>query len=463
MNQALFTLLQACAWIPGSSLVGQGSTAVHRVHSDSRSLKSGDLFVALKGEKFDGHDFLKQLKALGVYAAMAEHGLSEHGLNGLIVANTRVALGQLAQGYRACLPLQQLIAVTGSNGKTTVTQMLASILREHCGAAASWTQGNFNNEIGVPLTLLRLREHHQCAVIELGMNHPGEIEQLAQWAQPTVALVNNAQREHQEFMHTVQAVAQENGAVLSALPSHGVAVFPADDEHTALWRALAKGRRCMTFGERGDVRLAHAKSQISGWQAALHGSMIEGELAFELAMPGRHNLHNAMAAATCALAAGISGAAIAQGLRAFEPVSGRSQALRLQLQHKSLTLVDDTYNANPDSVRAAIDVLAQLPAPQLLILGDMGEVGDQGPQFHAEVGSYAQQQGIEHVLTHGGMAALAAQAHGGAHHHDDLDDLCREADQLCQQVSSILVKGSRFMKMERVVQHLKQTQENTPC
>jgi UDP-N-acetylmuramoyl-tripeptide--D-alanyl-D-alanine ligase len=463
MNQTLFTLQQAAAWIPGATVVGQGTTAVRRVHTDSRTLEPGDLFVALKGEKFDGHDFLGQLKALGVQTALADHGLVEAGLQGLNVVDTRLALGRLAQGWRASLPLQQLIAVTGSNGKTTVTQMLASILREHCGDAASWTQGNFNNDIGVPLTLLRLRRHHQCAVIELGMNHPGEIQHLARWAQPTVALVNNAQREHQEFMHTIRAVAQENGAVLAALPAHGVAVFPAADEHTALWRELANGRRCLTFGDRGAVRLARAESLSSGWQAALCGSMIEGEIAFELNMPGRHNLQNAMAAATCALAAGIDLQAIARGLSGFQPVSGRSQAMSLQRQQKTLTLVDDTYNANPDSVRAAIDVLAQLPAPQLLIFGDMGEVGDQGPQFHAEVGRYACQRGIEHVLTHGALAALAAQAHGNAHHHDDLGDLCREADQLFERVSSILVKGSRFMKMERVVQYLKQTQEKTTC
>jgi UDP-N-acetylmuramoyl-tripeptide--D-alanyl-D-alanine ligase len=463
MNQPLFTLQQAAGWIPGAKLVGQGSTDVLRVHTDSRSIAPGDLFVALKGETFDGHDFLGHLKALGVQAALAEHGLSQAELQGLIVSDSRLALGQLAQGHRASLPLHQLIAVTGSNGKTTVTQMLASILREHCGDAASWTQGNFNNEIGVPLTLLRLRPHHRCAVIEMGMNHPGEIQQLARWAQPTVALVNNAQREHQEFMHSIKAVAQENGSVLTALPIDGVAVFPAADEHSALWRELANGRRCLTFGDRGDVRLSRAKSLISGWQVALCGSFIEGEIAFELDVPGRHNLENAMAAATCALAAGVSSAAIVRGLGQFQPVSGRSQVIRLQRQQKTLTLVDDTYNANPDSVRAAIDVLVQLPAPHLLILGDMGEVGDQGPQFHTEVGSYASQRGIEHVLTHGTMAALAAKAHGRAHHHDDLGDLCREANQLCERVSSILVKGSRFMKMERVVQHLKQTQESTTC
>jgi UDP-N-acetylmuramoyl-tripeptide--D-alanyl-D-alanine ligase len=278
-----------------------------------------------------------------------------------------------------------------------------------------------------------------------------------------VALVNNAQREHQEFMQSIRAVAQENGAVLAALPDHGVAVFPDADEHTELWRELAKGRRCLTFGDRGDVRLARAESHATGWQAALCGSAMEGEIAFALNMPGQHNLQNAMAAATCAVAAGIGPKAIAQGLNGFRPVAGRSQASGLQRQQRTLTLVDDTYNANPDSVRAAIDVLAQLPGPQLLILGDMGEVGDQGPQFHDEVGRYARQRGIEHVLTHGPLAALAAKAHGSAHHHDDLDVLCREADQLCGRVSSILVKGSRFMKMERVVQFLKQTQEKTTC
>jgi UDP-N-acetylmuramoyl-tripeptide--D-alanyl-D-alanine ligase len=378
---------------------------------------------------------------------MAERGLADAGLSGLLVPDTRAALGRLAQGWRRQMPLQQLIAVTGSNGKTTVTQMIASILRVHVGEASLSTQGNFNNDIGVPLTLLRLRTQHRCAVLELGMNHPGEIAHLAAWAQPTVALVNNAQREHQEFMQSVQAVAIENGSVLQALTGQGVAVFPGDAEHTALWRELAGSRRVLTFGEQADVRCIRRQPTPLGWHAVL----------------GEHNLRNAMAAAACAWAAGIPMQDIASGLAQFRPVAGRSHAMALKVHGKNLTLVDDTYNANPDSVRAAIDVLAQLPAPQLLILGDMGEVGSQGPEFHAEVGRYAKERGIRHVLTLGELAAMSAQAHGQAQHHIRIEDLCQQADRLLDQVSSVLVKGSRFMKMERVVQRLQQKQENAAC
>ena len=463
MSDGLFTLDQAASWIEGARVVGAGHSPVARVHTDSRSLKPGDLFVALKGEHFDGHAFLGQLSALGVQCAMAEHGLEAAGLQGLQVPNTRKALGQLAQGWRRSLPLKHLLAVTGSNGKTTVTQMLASILRAQDGDASLSTQGNFNNDIGVPLTLLRLRPSHRCAVLELGMNHPGEIQQLAQWAQPTVALVNNAQREHQEFMQSVRAVALENGAVLDALPRDGVAVFAADDPHTPLWRELAGTRKTLTFGATGDVQVTQQQATPLGWQATLGGPAVSDEFKIELAMPGEHNLRNAMAASACALAAGVSPANIVQGLARFQPVAGRSHAMVVQRHGKPITLVDDTYNANPDSVRAAIDVLAQLPGPQLLILGDMGEVGDQGPEFHREVGRYAQTRGIRHVLTHGTLAALTAQAHGSAHHHDSFEDLCQEAQRLCDGVGSVLIKGSRFMKMERVVQRLQQDQEKTTC
>ncbi len=462
MSAALLSLSQAVQWIQGARLVGDPQLVAQRVHTDTRSLQPGDLFVALRGERFDGHDFLGQLAGLGVRIALAERGLAEAGLNGLLVPDTRVALGQLAQGWRVTHPVR-LIAVTGSNGKTTVTQMIAAILKAHCGDAALSTLGNFNNDIGVPLTLLRLRDHHRLAVVELGMNHPGEIAQLANWAQPQVALVNNAQREHQEFMHSVRAVALENGAVLQALSPDGVAVFPADDEHTPTWDELAGDRKRLTFGPRGDVSVDRGVRTELGWTGRMtcpsHGLIFD----FELAMPGEHNLRNAMAATACALSVGVPAQAIAQGLSQFQPVAGRSQAQSLVRGGQKITLIDDTYNANPDSVRAAIDVLAQLPAPRVLVLGDMGEVGDQGPVFHAEVGRYAQERGIEHLLTHGHQAALAARAHGQARHHEAIESLCADLDRLCAQVRSVLVKGSRFMKMERVVRHLQAHQEPATC
>jgi UDP-N-acetylmuramoyl-tripeptide--D-alanyl-D-alanine ligase len=439
--------------LPGSRLVGDERVRLHRVNTDTRSLQPGDVFVALRGERFDAHDFLVQAQAAGASAALAERGLAAAGLPGVEVADTRLALGQWARGWRARMNLA-LIAVTGSNGKTTVTQMLASILRAHAGEAALATQGNFNNDIGVPLTLLRLREHHRLAVVELGMNHPGEIAGLAHMAQPTVALVNNAQREHLEFMANVQAVARENGSVISALPEHGVAVFPADDEHTPLWRELAGARRVLTFALDGQADLtAQATWQGSCWLVEARTPV--GALDFALEVAGRHNVKNALAAAACALAAQIPLAAIAQGLAQFEPVKGRSRALALRLAaapERTLTLIDDSYNANPDSVRAAIDVLSELPGPRLLVLGDMGEVGEQGPAFHAEAGAYAQARGIELLLCSGELMRHALPVFVGAQHFANVEALLAAVLQRLPGPASVLVKGSRFMRMERVVQ-----------
>ena len=446
------SLQQIHQWLPGSRLVGDGKLTITRVHTDSRSLQSGDVFIALQGERFDAHDFLAQLPALGVNAAIATHGLEQAGLAGLEVPDTLQALQTLAKAWRAQFDLP-LIAVTGSNGKTTVTQMLASILYAWQSENALATQGNFNNHIGVPLTLLRLRAHHRVAVLELGMNHPGEIAQLADMAAPAVALVNNAQREHQEFMQTVEAVAKENGAAIRALPKHGVAVFPVSDEYQALWRADAGERRIIDFdGPQAQVQLLQAQWLNTHWQLELQTP--QGKLQTQLHLPGQHNLHNAMAAVAAALAAGVPAQAIVQGVAAFEPVNGRSKISLLQHQGRSITLVDDSYNANPDSVRAAIDVLAQSAKPRLLVLGDMGEVGTQGVAFHQEAGSYAQQQHIEHVLTLGELSQHTAQACSTAVHCQSLDELQQRVDHLLSSLSTVLVKGSRFMRMERVVQTL---------
>lgn len=450
--------------LTGARPVGELPATLARVHTDTRSLQAGDLFVALQGERFDAHDFLPQARAAGAVAAIACHGLAEAGLPGVEVPDTRLALGELARLWRERFALP-LIAVTGSNGKTTVTQMIARILRTTAGDAAHATQGNLNNDIGVPLTLLRLRPSHRLAVIELGMNHPGEIAWLASLARPTVALVNNAQREHQEFMGTVEAVARENGEVIRALGADGVAVFPSDDAHTAVWRELAQGRRVLTFSdtdEGADVRALTALWQDGAW--ALHATTPAGEIRCRLHIAGRHNVRNALAAAACALAAGVSPDHIAAGLEAFEPVGGRSRALSLQLPAGPVTLVDDTYNANPDSVVAAINVLAELPAPRLLLLGDMGEVGEQGLAFHLEVLRHARARGIEVVHCAGqwmqqACAALLAAGEPAPRHWTEVADLAAfvasemgRAD--AAPVRSVLVKGSRFMRMERAVQAL---------
>jgi UDP-N-acetylmuramoyl-tripeptide--D-alanyl-D-alanine ligase len=452
----------ALSWLSqGRGVHLQGAVA-DRVHTDSRSLQPGDLFVALRGERFDGNQFIAQAKTQGAVAVVCEaSGEAEaaaQGLPALVVPDARLALGELAAGWRAQFDLP-VIAVTGSNGKTTVTQMVASILRAHAGDDALSTQGNLNNDIGVPLTLFNLRAHHRVAVVELGMNHPGEIAYLSKLAQPTVALVNNAQREHQEFMGTVEAVAHENGAVLQALPDSGVAVFPSDDVFTPVWQAMGVPRAQRTFamtgdaaGQPGDVRAAVVVWQAGAWQFTLKTP--EGTAPVHLHIAGRHNVKNALAASACALAAGVSLSAVAQGLMAFEPVKGRSRALVLHVAGGDITLVDDTYNANPDSVRAAIDVLAELPSPRLLVLGDMGEVGNQGPEFHAEVGSYAAERGIQALYTLGDLSVHASQVFGAPRHFADMDSLLAVAQAQVGQFQSVLVKGSRFMKMERVVQAL---------
>ena len=452
----MMTLALAHALLPASTLVGDGAVELLRVHSDTRSVRAGDLFVALKGERFDAHDFLARAKASGAVAALAERGLVEAGLPGLQVADTQVALTELARAWRQRLHLP-LIAVTGSNGKTTVTQMIAAILHAWLAESAFATTGNLNNHIGVPLTLLRLRQDdktwHRAGVVELGMNHPGEIAQLAALAAPTVALVNNAQREHQEFMASVEAVARENGAVISALGGAGVAVFPADDSHAALWHTLAGTRPTLTFALQGQADVT-CRAEWNGEAPDPHWALLlktpAGALAPRLRVAGWHNVKNALAATACALAAGCPLDAIRRGLEAFEPVKGRSQVKSYTRGGQTVTLIDDTYNANPDSVRAAIDVLAAMPVPRWLVLGDMGEVGDQGPAFHHEVGAYATARGISALWVAGSMSVHTAQAFAGARHFDAVASLIAALHQ-APECRSVVVKGSRFMRMEQVV------------
>jgi UDP-N-acetylmuramoyl-tripeptide--D-alanyl-D-alanine ligase len=448
------TLAEAQALLPGSTLVGDGSTGFARVHSDTRTLKPGDLFVALRGERFDANDFIAQAAQAGAVAALAERNLGD--LPGLLVPDAKAALGQLAAAWRRQQQLP-VIAVTGSNGKTTTTQMIASILRAWVGDAALATEGNYNNDIGVPLTLLRLRHDdevsHRAAVVELGMNHPGEIAPLAAMTQPTVALVNNAQREHQEFMATVEAVARENGAVIEALAASGCAVFPAEDACAPIWLQLAGPRPHLSFALRGEADVTGDAAWMgTHWALELHTPA--GTAPVALHMAGEHNVRNALAAAACALAAGAPLASIAQGLEAFRAVKGRSE---LKLDARGRTLIDDSYNANPDSVRAAIDVLAGMPGEGWLILGDMGEVGNEGPAFHREVGAYAAERGIAHFWTAGGAARDAAAAYGPKARAFDTPAALIAALKEQPDAAQTLVKGSRFMKMEQVVAALQTT------
>jgi UDP-N-acetylmuramoyl-tripeptide--D-alanyl-D-alanine ligase len=442
------TLAQLVAAIPGARLVG-ADVAFGGVSTDSRKVDAGALFVALRGESFDAHDFLDQVAARDVAAVVVSTLPDGWTLPAIVVPDTLAALGRIAHAWRTGFTLP-VIGVTGSNGKTTVKEMIASILAAAVGEQARLaTQGNLNNEIGVPLTLFRLTASHRAAVVELGMNHPGEIARLAAIAAPTVALVNNAQREHQEFMHTVEAVARENGAVLQALAPNGVAVFPGDDVYTDLWRGLA-ACDVITFGltDACDVRADYTSN---GFGSDLQVSARGAQFTVKLAAAGEHNVRNALAAIACAVGAGIDQDAIVRGLDAFAPVGGRLQRKQAA---GGATVIDDTYNANPDSMRAAIDVLAAYPAPRILVVGDMGEVGAQGKEFHEEIGAYAHTRGIDTVLATGELARHLAAS--GAQHYEQFDELLAALDKKLgsNTDATVLVKGSRFMKMERVVLHL---------
>jgi len=428
---------------------GEPGLVLAGVSTDSRTVRPGELFVALRGEHHDAHEHLAQALATGAAALLVERWTVDCRPPVLLVDDTRRALGEIAAGWRRRFRLP-LIAVTGSNGKTTVKEMIAAVLARWVGEDARLaTRGNLNNDVGVPLTLLRLAAHHRTAVVELGMNRPGEIAQLARIAGAGVALVNNAQREHQEFLHTVEATARENGEAIAALPPDGVAVFPGDDHHSGLWRALAGNRPRLEFGLAPGLDVhAAADARPQGFEATIRGQAVGLSLAIE----GAHSVRNALAAAACCHAVGVPAATIADGLAAFRPAAGR---LRRLPSAAGGTLIDDSYNANPDSVRAAVDVLAARPSPRVLVLGDMAEVGEQGPQFHAEVGGYARERGIDRLLALGPASRATAAAFGaGAEHFATVEALCAQARVLDAAGTSLLVKGSRSMRMERVVQAL---------
>ncbi len=482
MNSSLSDVAQM---LGGCEMLGNPAQQVQRVQMDSRTVKVGDLFIALKGERFDAHDFLSDISKIDGVSVLvnktAKEKVKELGLNAVFVEDTKNALGELAKAWRAKHSIP-LIAVTGSNGKTTVTQMIASILKSFEGENALATIGNLNNEIGVPQTLLRLRAHHTCSVLELGMNHPGEIAYLANLTKPSVGLVNNAQREHQEFMNSVEAVAMENAQVIKSLEPNGIAVFPADDEYTNLWIQMCEKKKFMSFSlgrvledstdnsslvinTKSDVFLLSAEFEGSRWTIKVQTPT--GVVDTTLNIAGKHNVKNALAAITSCVALNIPLGFISKGLSVFEPVKGRSRLFELRVDDKKITVIDDTYNANPDSVIAAIEVLKTMKAPTILVLGDMGEVGAEGPHYHSEVGAYAADNGITSLLGLGELTEYSVTAFNKKNalngveksgiHFDSMQDLTNVVPKICKEYSSILVKGSRFMKMEQVVNELQES------
>ena len=428
------------------------------VSTDSRSCKAGELFVALKGEFFDGHNYVQDVLANGAAGALVERAwaVRKVGLPLVAADDTRLALGRLAAAWRQRFALP-LVGVTGSNGKTTVKEMLAAILRAHLGAEAVLaTTGNLNNDIGLPLMLLRLRSEHRAAVIEMGMNHPGEIAYLTTIARPTVALVTNAQRAHLEGLGTLTDVARAKAEIFAGLAADGVALVNADDPHADLWRDLAGERRQISFGL--------GTADVSGrWLPAGFGSRVLattpwGQVGFDLAVPGEHNARNALAALAAGLAVGVPPTVAAEALAAYTGIRGR---LQRRVGLKGALIIDDTYNANPDSMRAALDVLAALPGRRIFVMGDMGEVGAAAGQFHDEVGGYAKSKGVDLLFALGDLSiAAVGNFDGGGRHFKRPDDLTEALKKELGADTTVLVKGSRFMRMERVVDAIAETQLN---
>lgn len=432
------------------------------VSTDTRTIRKGDLFVALRGDRFDGNAFVERARAAGAVAAMVDGASADASFPTITVEDTRRALGELAAHWRGRFDVK-LVGLTGSSGKTTVKEMLAAILREAVGeaggeAAVLATRGNLNNDIGVPLMLLELTAAAQYAVIEMGMNHAGEIGYLTKLAAPDVALITNAGRAHIEFLGTEEAIAAAKGEIFEGLSAEGTAVINGDDRFAAMWRERTAGHRCVDF----------ALEKPADVTATFNSRSLTSEIVLKtptgianatLRAPGVHNVRNALAAAAAAVALDIAPDAISAGLESYSGVKGRLQPKQTAA---GATVIDDTYNANPESTRAAILVLAQCKAPRLLVLGDMGELGAQGPKLHAELGTYAREAGIERLLTFGEQSAETARVFGhGARHCAGIEDLIAEVGNALAPDLTVLVKGSRFMKMERVVDAF--TAEEAQC
>lgn len=446
--------------VAANAMAGQlqgGDVRFKAVSTDTRTIQIGDLFVALRGENFDAANFVAQARQSGAIAAVVNQDsealcaeLIAEKFPLIFVDNTMWALGKLAAYWRHQFPIP-IVAVTGSNGKTTVKEFIASILREAAGQdeAVLATQGNLNNEIGVPLTLLRLRPQHRFAVVEMGMNHAGEIEYLSQLTNPDVAVINNASGAHLEGLGSVEGVARAKGEVLSGLADHGTAIINADDDYADLWLGLAGTHEVLTFGLHQEADIA------ANWRTDVSGSEVdldtpEGEVTVSLKLPGQHNVYNALAATTVAVALKFPLDTIAIGLSRFSGVSGRMQ--RLIGKHGAI-VINDAYNANPASLKAAIQVLASMSGKRILVLGDMGELGERAADLHAEMGREARLAGIDHLYALGELTRQSVQEFGSAgQHFEQLEALQAVLNEQLKADVTILVKGSRFMKMERVVQ-----------
>ncbi len=439
--------LSEVATLVNGRLVGEDAW-VEGVSTDTRRLTPGCLFIALRGERYDGHEFVRRAATLAAGAALVAREI-DGGPAQIVVGDTLAALQRLAAAWRL-RSNAPVLAVTGSNGKTTTKTMLAAILGQAGRVLA--TRGNLNNHIGVPLTLLELGAEHDFAVVEMGANHPGEIALLTRLARPNVGLITNAGDAHLEGFGSREGVARAKGELFADLAADGIAVINADDAYADLWGELAGDRRQLRFGLRGktEVRAHDVVTEANGMRFVLTAP--DGEAAVTLPLAGRHNVANALAAAAAAAAVGTPVAAIAAGLAAVPPVAGR---LRARPAVGGATLIDDSYNANPDSLAAAIEVLTAGTGQAWLVLGDMAELGDATEMRHTEAGRLARKAGVRRLFTIGRHSVLAARAFGGdARHYEEREALIRDiADGLSSDVT-VLVKGSRSAGMEQVVEAL---------
>jgi UDP-N-acetylmuramoyl-tripeptide--D-alanyl-D-alanine ligase len=440
--------LSEVALATNGELIGQ-DVEIDSVGTDSREIKPGQLFVALKGENFDGHQYVAASLEKGAKAALVEN---EENTPSVKVGNARLALGNLAAYWRQKIKVP-VIGITGSNGKTTVKEMLAGILKAQTGRSelVLVTEGNLNNDIGMPLTLLKVKPSHDYVVLEMGMNHSGEIAYLSHIARPNIVLINNAGSAHIGELGSIDAIAKAKGEIFEGLDKNGIAIINADDVYFDFWKSLVPSHQKITFGLSANADVT-ASYELSETHTKMSLKTANGEVSFELPVAGEHNVKNALAASAIAIALNVSLEKIADGLSGFTGAKGRLQ--EKQGQHGA-SVIDDTYNANPVSMRAAIDVLAMRAGRRLFVMGDMGELGRDADSMHAEIGAYAKRAGIQALYAMGVHSQKAVEAFGdGAKNYETIDALSLDLLSGMNENTTILIKGSRFMQMERVVQQI---------
>ena len=419
------------------------------VSTDTRTLAEGALFIALRGDNFDGHRFIQAAMERGAAGVLSDQP-AEHGVSTVRVSDTLQGLQQLAAHWRARFDIP-VVGITGSNGKTTVKEMTGAILSRAGNTLVS--RGNLNNHIGVPLSLLTLAPEHQYAVFEMGMNHAGELDVLTRLARPSVALINNAAAAHLEGLGDVASVACAKGEIFNGLADDGVGIINGDDAFAGYWRELLGARQVFSFGFGAGNDLG-GKAVYSRDHSNLQLEYGDESLSIRLPVPGEHNARNAMAAASVARVLGIESRHVVEGLESFSAVSGRNQQLRLA---NGAILINDSYNANPGSVAAAIDVLARYPGRRILVLGDMAELGENATALHRDIGLKARQLGIDALLGLGSLVSAAVEEFGpGARCFNDMEALRQYAGSMIDADTVMLVKGSRSMRMERLVEYLRE-------